>query len=289
MKTPWISACLVACFLFFRPQTVPAAEKPKTQSLWEIGIGGGGGLVPDYPAAAQNHLHGIVLPYFVYRGRYLRANDGKGIVRGRYVPSDRLEFDLSVSGSFPTDSDDNDARRGMPDLDYLVEFGPRMQYTLIKGGSGMKIDLELPVRAVFSTDFSNSDYRGVVFQPELTLRHPDPWGNGTRLRVSAGPIFSTEKFMDYIYGVSPEFATPERPVFSGNGGYLGTKLKLRVVKQLSRRISVFGAANVAVYNNAENEESPLYKNNINVDLGLGFSWTFWRSRTQVSESPPGRE
>ena len=43
----------------------------------ELGIALGGGLVADYPAAAQSHAHGIVLPYLVYRGKTLRIGNGK--------------------------------------------------------------------------------------------------------------------------------------------------------------------------------------------------------------------
>ena len=35
-------------------------------------------------------------------------------------------------GSFAAEPDDNDARRGLPDLDYLGELGPRLQITLAR-------------------------------------------------------------------------------------------------------------------------------------------------------------
>ena len=34
--------------------------------------------------------------------------------------------------------------------------------------------------------------------------------------------------MDFFYGVTPEFATPERQAFEGKGGYLGTKLAFSI-------------------------------------------------------------
>src|SRR5687768_9470385 len=44
------------------------------RSLWEAGVVGGGGYLPDYPAAEQNHFKWIAAPYLVYRGRIMRAD-----------------------------------------------------------------------------------------------------------------------------------------------------------------------------------------------------------------------
>ena len=50
----------------------PRARGLREKPLWEIGVVGGGGWLPDYPAADQNHLQGLVLPYAIYRGDFLR-------------------------------------------------------------------------------------------------------------------------------------------------------------------------------------------------------------------------
>lgn len=286
----WLRLSFMAflgCYCLLAAQKVLAGEKPEQKPLWEAGIVGGGGWVPDYPAADEGHFHGIAAPYIIYRGKHLRAGDGKGIVRGRYAPSERLEFDISVSGSFPADSSDNNARQGMPDLDYLAEAGPRMQLNLVTFSNGTKIDLELPVRAIFSTDFSDIHYRGVVFQPELALQHDDLWNTATRVKVSAGPIFATEKFMDYIYGVDKRYATAERPRFNADGGYMGSKLKFALVKEFNRRIKVFGIVNVGYYDNAANEGSPLHRDDLNIGAGFGLAWSFRQSEQMVAEGAQG--
>ncbi|MFC7554522.1 MipA/OmpV family protein [Pseudoroseomonas wenyumeiae] len=92
------------------------------QPVLEAGIGGGGGWLPDYPAAGQNHLQGLAFPYVIYRGEILRSDD-RG-VRSRFYSSEGIGLDLSFSGAFPSRSDDNKARRGMPDLDWQGEVGP---------------------------------------------------------------------------------------------------------------------------------------------------------------------
>ena len=104
-----------------------AAEKP----LFELRVVGGGGYLPDYPAAGQNHFNGIALPFPIYRGDFFRS-DSKGLLRGRLIHGRDFELDVSLSGSLDADSDNNDARRGMPDLDHMAELGPRIQWTIAR-------------------------------------------------------------------------------------------------------------------------------------------------------------
>ena len=141
--------------------TALAEQKP----LFELGVAGGVGYVPDYPAAGQNHFNGIALPFPIYRGDFIRS-DSKGLLRGRLIHSQNFELDVSFSGSLDADSDDNDARRGMPDLDYMAEVGPRLQWTFARAARWARMDLELPVRAVFSTDFSSVEHRGFLIEPQ---------------------------------------------------------------------------------------------------------------------------
>jgi len=153
----------------------PAAAQEPAKPLFELGIAGGAGYVPDYPAADQSHLQYLALPYFAYRGKFLRS-DEKGLLRGRFVRTRNVELDVSLSGSFAIDSDDNDARRGMPDLDYLGEVGPRLQITIARAARHAKIDLELPLRAVFSTGLSD-----LVFMQALLTG----WGLNTAISLSS--------------------------------------------------------------------------------------------------------
>jgi hypothetical protein len=113
----------------------PPERKEHTVPLWELGLVGGGGYLPDYPAASQNHWRGIGLPYAVYRGDFLQVGE-RGIVRGLFLDLRQFEFDLSADASFPVNSSDNKARQGMNDLDTLFEIGPKLIYKFLPRGSG---------------------------------------------------------------------------------------------------------------------------------------------------------
>ncbi|MEO0996914.1 MAG: MipA/OmpV family protein, partial [Pseudomonadota bacterium] len=101
------------------------AERPG-RALWELGAGIGGAVTPAYPGSSETTTRVLPLPIVAYRGRFLRAGDGS-VVSGRLFRNERLEFDVSLTGSFDADSDDVDVRAGMPDLGFLFEVGPELE------------------------------------------------------------------------------------------------------------------------------------------------------------------
>ncbi len=267
-----LAGLLVTC------QPVLAEEKP----LFEIGAVGGAGYVPNYPASDESSVEAIALPYLVYRGEIIRAGD-RGLVRGRIVRRRNVELDVSLSGSFSTDSDDNDARQGMPDLDYLVEVGPRLQLTLARAKRWAKVELELPLRAVFSTDLSSVDHRGFVFAPELAYQHENVLRTGTQLKLSLGAKFADEELQDYFYEVDERFATSARPAFDAGFGYLGSRLQLLASRPFGKRFTVFAAGAIDLHQGAANEDSPLFRDEVTYSAGIGLIWSFYRSDRTVDE------
>ena len=84
---------------------------------------------------------------------------------------------MSVSGSIPVNSGDNDARRGMPDLDPTLEIGPNLTVMLLRSDT-MHLNLRFPLRAVIATDLSYARDEGWVFLPQINVdfydRFPGP-------------------------------------------------------------------------------------------------------------------
>ncbi len=263
------------------PMALMAAD-PKSKPLWEIGLTAGGAWVPDYPAADENHTIGLALPYAMYRGNIFRAGDD-GIARGRFLRTPRFEFDVSLAASFPTDSDQNDARRGMPDLDFLLEAGPRFKIRLFNPTAKSNLSLRLALRPVISVSLSRIGYRGIVLSPRLVYTHTNWFKTGTRFTARLGPFFATDPFMDYFYEVEPRFATPNRPVCNAKGGYLGSKLTLSARLPLTNRVRIFGAVQVGYYAGATKKDSPLFRDQVNVGVGLGMIWSIFQSKRPAVE------
>ena len=101
----------------------------ETRKLYEVGTFQMTMYSPDYPASDQYHSHYLIVPIFYYYGKTVRS-DQEGIFRYRFLDGGVYGVDMNFLGSFPAKSKENDMRTGMPDLDWMGEFGPRF-YTYL--------------------------------------------------------------------------------------------------------------------------------------------------------------
>ena len=251
--------------------------------LWEIGLGGFTGWLPDYPAAGQNTVRTLAAPIPIYRGKIWRVGgeDNRGAISGRFVNTDRFEFDVSLSAAFPVDSGSNNARRGMPDLDFLFGIGPQVKFKLINEPDQRRLNLNLQARAVYSTDLSSVDSRGYVFNPKLSYVQENVTDLDLKVFGSVGPIFATERLMEYFYQVDPEFVTPTRPAFEADAGYLGSNITLGVSKRFNRRFRLLLGTRLGIHSGATNDDSPLFKDELNVSVFTAFFWSIFQSERRA--------
>lgn len=256
--------------------SVQAAQEP----LWEAGVGVAAIDFPDYRGADERHSYVLPLPYLVYRGDILKADrDG---ARGQFFRNDRLDLHLSLNGSIPVDSSDNSARRDMPDLDPTLEIGPNLVVKMLRDREhDVEVDLRLPVRAVFATDFTYVRDVGWVFQPSVSVDFHDTWlGEGWNTGFSLGPLFGNRRYHNYFYEVAPAFATPQRPAFEAAGGYAG----MQVIATVSRHFEKFwfGAfVRADTLSGAAFEDSPLIRQNESYAVGFAVTWALWKSERMV--------
>jgi MipA family protein len=250
--------------------------------LWELGVAAGGSYSPDYPAADKNSLHGLALPYVIYRGDLLRLGKDS-IAKGVFIDNDYIELNVSLAASFNANSSDNNARRGMPDLDYLGEIGPQLKIKLgeLYGG---KAELQLPVRAVLSTDFSRVDHRGYLINPRFYYEWQNIFNSSIDMDSSIGSSFATKKLHEYFYRVEPRFAMATRPVYEAGGGYLGSKITLGLSYGITDRVRAYVGGQVGYYGGAANEDSPLFRQKVNSSIHVAFTWSIFQSDTRVTSN-----
>ncbi|MBR0680797.1 MipA/OmpV family protein [Roseomonas eburnea] len=249
----------------------------------EIGVAGGGGNTPAYPASDQNRWRGLLVPYLIYRGEVLRSDESG--LRARAGLAQGIELSLSASGGFSAQSSDVRAREGMPDLDWLGEIGPTLRFTLWRGedeASPRRIVLDTPVRAVFSTDWTSVSFRGFTFAPDIAYEHVNFLSPFARLRLSAGVVFGTDRYTDYFYQVDPQFARPDRAAYNAQAGYVGSRLSVSYRLPLTERLSVVAGGRIENFSGAANAGSPLFRSEWNFSLAAGFAFSFWRSEATVS-------
>ena len=261
------------------PALAAAAEAP----LWEAGFGAAAVELPDYRGSDQSRGYGFPLPFFVYRGDFLKA-DRQGI-RGVLLRDENVTFNLSAGASLPVRSSENRAREGMPDLRPSVEIGPSAELTLWReAGGGAKLDLRSPVRAAVTVS-RDPRYIGVQWFPHLNLDIRNPGGlGGWNLGLVAGPVLTDARYNRYFYSVAPQFATASRPAYEAKGGYGGTQF----VAALSRRFPRFWVGAFARYDTlrgAAFESSPLVTSKRYVAAGVGLTWVFAESSRHVTVDP----
>jgi len=270
-----IVALLLMSFLL--PVSAICEEKP----LWEIGVGLGLLQIPDYRGSDENRLYPLPYPYVVYRGDILKVDEQR--ITGQIFKTDRILLNFSGYGSVPVKSSNNSARAGMPDLDPTFELGPALQIKLWERKEDKcKLDLTLPVRAFFSTDFSSVRHEGWVFSPRINFVKDDLIPDtGLNLGISAGPMFADSGYHAYYYTVEPEYATAMRPAYSAGGGYSGSTLTVGLSKAYKQFIfNAFVSADFL--QGASFEDSPLVKRETSIMSGISVSWIFFKSAKTVN-------
>jgi MipA family protein len=258
----------------------PARAQEK-KPLWELGFGLAAIDFPHYRGSDQRKGWLLPLPYIVYRGDLLKA-DERGRMRGLFFKSENVELDLSANGSVPVKSSENDARSGMPDLDGTFEIGPSLNFFLMRSADKKtKLDLRLPVRGVMATDLHHLNGAGWVFQPSVNVDLNDVLGHrGWSLGVQAGVVYGSRRYHDFLYSVAPEFATATRPAFEASGGYGGATF----ITALSKRFPRFWAGGYVKLDSlrgAAFEDSPLVRKKENWTAGVAIAWVLRESATLV--------
>jgi outer membrane protein len=258
-------------------QTLPAPNEATTSEnlpKWEAGVLFAALTLPDYPASDEYQRIALPVPYFVYRGQVLRAEDEGSRLRQRLAP--HVEFDISGGGALSSDAGRSDARRGMPDLDYLVELGPNLRLSYDGPRPQSRFIVNLPLRGVASIG-SGIDWQGVLFAPELAYVSERFLDGRLALRASLVSEFSSTQLQRYFYEVQPQYATDTRPAYAASAGYLGSSLGFRVTYTLTASVSTFIGLRWYNHAGAANADSPLFRSDDGYSATLGLRWSFLKS------------
>jgi outer membrane scaffolding protein for murein synthesis (MipA/OmpV family) len=241
---------------------------------WEIGIGGGALRIPDYRGAGEagTYPYPFIMP--IYRGRRLQA-DEEGI-KGILGESSRLRFDVSVFGSVPVNSDSG-ARKGMDDLDPLLEIGPMLRYKAWKGSDPRQsVIIDAPIRAAIAIG-NGVDYVGYAVTPRISYRRElGLLGRSWKWSISGEALWGSEGLHRYFYQVDPADATATRPAYDADAGYGGTRFRTSVYHRDRNKLISF----YAVYDNVQGsvfEDSPLVERDGGFTVGFVVTWFLLQS------------
>ena len=265
-------------FTFSHAQSEPDVEGVQ-KPLWEAGVAGFGLTGPAYPGANDDIGRGLVLPWLIYRGPVWRAAGGS--VGARVAKNAFAEFDIGFSGALRASSDDVKVRSGMPELGFLLEFGPRAKLNLARPSQDSVVKLELPLRGVFEFN-SGVQYRGLTFEPKLTYDKRD-LGRGWGFSGSLGLIYGDQQFNQYLYGVPSQYATSSRSAYTAKSGLITPRAQLTLSHKLNSDVRMFAFSRTDFSGKGVNHDSPLHLQERGTALGLGVIWTIGRSSQLVND------
>lgn len=269
-----LRSILTALLALWAQVQAHAEEEP----LWEAGLGVGAIVFSDYRGSDEARAYPIPLPYFVYRGDFLKA-DREGM-RGKLFDRTYAELSISLNATLPVASEDNAARAGMPDLDPTIEIGPSLDLKLWRSADErVQVELIMPLRVPI-TIASSPQTIGWVFSPRVNLDIQNVGARGWDMGVGAGPVFADRDYHDYFYSVSPTYVTPTRSAYEARGGYSGA----HVVASLSKRFPKYWIGAFLRYDalhSAAFEDSPLFKREHYLAGGVGIAWMIGRSKRMV--------
>jgi outer membrane scaffolding protein for murein synthesis (MipA/OmpV family) len=122
--------------------------------------------------------------------------------------------------------------------------------------------------------------QGLVFEPRLVTEIGDASGKW-QADANLGAVFGNARLHQYFYGVEPQYATAARPAYEAKGGLMMTRLGVSLSRRLSPDWRVFGFTRYDNYTGAANRDSPLFRQNSGLSVGVGFTWTAHRSQARA--------
>ncbi|HYC57303.1 MAG TPA: MipA/OmpV family protein [Candidatus Binatia bacterium] len=264
-----LSALILSCSLAASPSCAVAEEEtpvaPDTarqaatesdvemRPKWELGVGSVFYTQPDYIGSDEYRFRIIPFPWIVYRGERFRAD--RESIQTKIFGTDRIRVDISTSGQISVDSDDNDLRHGMPDLDWMFQIGPSLTIHLLRSDDGRSaLEVDLPIRPAFAIAFDHFKYEGFVASPQLEYKlSSGPY----QFTAQAGLEFQDSEYNDFFYGVDHRFVTPDRRQYDGDGGYGGVRVAAGVARYFWDRFYLGIFTRYYNLDGAAFEDSPL--------------------------------
>ena len=245
---------------------IHADETPSSRK-WEFGIGIGGLSIPHYRGSDQREEYVSPVPYVKFNGDRLKVDREGG--RYYFYSDEDFKIDLSAAFAFPVDSNENRARQGMPDLDAILEVGPRFQWALYDSpDKRLRLRFGAPIRAAIN--LSDAGNEGWFFAPYFQVRYY----SNMETALSIGPMWASEKFHDYYYQVDSTYATADRPAYDAKAGYSGFRITLTNSQRISKHYLWGGFLRYDSLSGAEFENSPLVRQKDAFFAGFAISYIF---------------
>jgi outer membrane scaffolding protein for murein synthesis (MipA/OmpV family) len=119
----------------------------------------------------------------------------------------------------------------------------------------------------------------VVYSTEFKFERPF---QTSEFMLKLKPEWASEDYMDFFYGIAPAYATPGRPSYEADSGYLGTRLSLTLKHAITKKFDIIGGLRFGFYKGAANADSPLFTQQTTSGVMLALVWKFWASERRAA-------
>jgi outer membrane scaffolding protein for murein synthesis (MipA/OmpV family) len=274
MIRPFINSFIFLALLFPGSAYLLASEISSNDNEnveWALGLGLGVFEYNLYPGSKATSRFVLPAPYFTYLSSKFEIDRG---IKSFIYHSNLIIIDISADFLLPVNSDDTEARKGMPDLDFMLQVGPSLEFKLNdKNKNYFESRFEIPLRIALVTSFSSVDAIGYLIEPRFTFDHQRSSKTGLSHKATLGLKFATQEYHAYYYDVAPEFVTATRPGYSSDAGYGGSFFNYRVTYKAGDLV-YWMFLRYQSLRGAEFEDSPLVEKQDYYLVGAGFSWIF---------------
>ncbi|THB67363.1 MAG: MipA/OmpV family protein [Gammaproteobacteria bacterium] len=244
------------------------------ESKYEIGVGAIATSIPDYIGSDESTVFAAPFPYFWYESEKVTID--RNALQGEMWETEKFKLEISAGGSIPVKSEDNKAREGMEDLDWVGEIGPAFMWFLSgRDDDRDKIYIDIGIRGAVASDLRSINYIGYTIAPKLVYEKGLDSELFGRLDFVAklGLPYTSAGFHDYVYGVEPRYATAERPAYEAKSGFDGIRLAAGIS---ARKNDIWYGVFCKYYDisNASFADSPLVKESHSFVYGVAAAYIF---------------
>jgi outer membrane protein len=263
-------------FLWIQVVNAQVFTPLKNPPLYEIGVLAGSGYVPDYPASDQGRVRTIGFPFFIYRGQTFR-NDRDNGTYARLLNNSNFEFDFSFGGAFPASSEENKAREGMEDLDWLIQFGPRLVLVVKRDPNWGEILIRTSFQYTLSTDGQFTEHQGYRIAPSIIMRKRNFFSRYLEFFTSVMLNYGDNKLNDYFYSIDQKEITSQRKAYNAQAGFISTNFFMGLLYDFNPKTRWFGGIEFSSFKDSVNRSSDLHRTDSNTSVFFGFSHLFYES------------
>jgi len=258
--------------LFSFIKTSHSEEKP----LYEIGLIGSYFYLPHYRGSNEYEHKVLPLPYFVYRGKFLKSKEGKLRVG---LNHHKWSYGLSFY-VVPPMNKDTYSRRGMNELGAVLEVGPSLTYQWKKEAN---YECYHSIKSRVSTALPDLRARYAGIQVELSTGVKYQLSRKQKLQFNLTGLWSNNKKNDYFYSVNQDDVLNDRPAYDSNHGYGGVALDAIYTKEINSKQKIISFIRLDNTSGAVFEDSPLLKEKNNISFGVLYIYKLFKSKRTSSK------